>query len=298
MRKEDPFPVLWIRIVEKIQSTSVEQFDDIKEVIKKLKPSGYAGENLETMMRDYRELARELTTAGQYDHNNLTLRIVKSTLDAKAMGVHGQSFKHKLHELQEKLNAALLKIGHMRHSAATKYMADLDLPYEAVSETIATCYVWYRNNNEWDPAKNAHDSKAPPMAYLTKSEAMALICNNGKDAKDGGGSKKGTCFNCCQPGHMKKDCPNLKSVTGGENRNGQSRPTPKSNVVGSDKQQHSWKYTAPGANEPTTKTVDSKEFQWCGKCKRWSTSHGTAEHHGGSCHDKNRKPSEEKQILG
>jgi len=29
MRKEDPFPVLWIWIIEKIQSTSVERFDDI-----------------------------------------------------------------------------------------------------------------------------------------------------------------------------------------------------------------------------------------------------------------------------
>ena len=86
--------------------------------------------------------------------------------------MHGQSFKHKLHELREKLNAALPSI-------ATKHMADLDLSYEAVSETIATRYVWYRNNNEWDPAKNAHDSKAPPTAYLTKAEAMALIRNNG-----------------------------------------------------------------------------------------------------------------------
>ena len=290
MRKEDPFPVLWVRIIEKIQSTSVERFDDIKEAIKRLKPSAYAGENLETMMRDYRELARELTTAGQYDHN-LTLRIVKSTLDAGGTGVHGQSFKHKLHELREKLNAALLKIGHMGPSAATKYMADLDLSYEAVSETIATRYVWYRNNNEWDPAKNAHDSKAPPTAYLTKAEAMALIRNNGKYTKDGGrASKKGTCFNCGQPGHMKKDCPNLKSVTGSEN--------PKGNATGSDKQQRSWKYKAPGANEPTTKTVDSKEFNWCGKCKRWSTSHGTAEHHGGSRHDKKKEAVGGEANLG
>ena len=98
MCKEDPFLVLWICIIEKIQSTSVEHFDDIKETIKHLKPSGYAGEILETMMRDYRELAWELTTPGQYDHS-LTLMIVKSILDAGGNGVHGQSFKHKLHEM-------------------------------------------------------------------------------------------------------------------------------------------------------------------------------------------------------
>ena len=40
----------------------------------------------------------------------------------------------------------------MGPSAATKYMADLDLSYEAVSETISTCYVWYQNNNEREPA--------------------------------------------------------------------------------------------------------------------------------------------------
>lgn len=56
MHKKVPSPVLWI--VEKIQSKSVEHSDDIKESIKILKPGGYTGENLETMMRDYRELAR------------------------------------------------------------------------------------------------------------------------------------------------------------------------------------------------------------------------------------------------
>ena len=67
IHKKDPFPVLWILIIEKIQSTSVENFDDIKDAIKCLKPSGFDDENLKAMMRDYRLLARELTTAGQYD---------------------------------------------------------------------------------------------------------------------------------------------------------------------------------------------------------------------------------------
>ena len=58
MHKKVPSPVLWIWIIEKIQSKSVEHSDDIKESIKILKPGGYTGENLETMMRDYRELAR------------------------------------------------------------------------------------------------------------------------------------------------------------------------------------------------------------------------------------------------
>ena len=53
------------------------------------------------------------------------------------------------------------------------------------------------------------------MAYFTKAEAMALISNNGKHVKDSiGAVKKGTCFNCGQPGHMKKDFPNINSVGG------------------------------------------------------------------------------------
>jgi len=81
--------------------------------------------------------------------------------------------------------------------------------------------------------------------------------------------------------------------------NGQSGSVSNCNGIGSpDKQQQSWKYMAPGANEPTTKTVDNKEFQWCGKCKCWSTSHGTAEHHGGSRRDKKKEAVGGEANLG
>jgi hypothetical protein len=68
----DPFPVIWLQLIKTIQSTSIERFEDLKIAIKARHPSQYSGENLESLAADFRKDARELTTAGQYDHN-LTL---------------------------------------------------------------------------------------------------------------------------------------------------------------------------------------------------------------------------------
>ncbi|KAI2499450.1 hypothetical protein MHU86_15034 [Fragilaria crotonensis] len=77
MDDDDSFHVVWLQLIKTIQSTSIERFEDLKAAIKARHPSQYAGENLEALAADYRKDARELTTAGQYDHN-LTLTMLKT----------------------------------------------------------------------------------------------------------------------------------------------------------------------------------------------------------------------------
>jgi hypothetical protein len=66
----DSFHIVWLQLIKTIQSTSIERFEDLKVAIKSRHPSQYSGENLESLAADFRKDARELVTAGQYDHNN------------------------------------------------------------------------------------------------------------------------------------------------------------------------------------------------------------------------------------
>ncbi|KAI2497523.1 hypothetical protein MHU86_16977 [Fragilaria crotonensis] len=81
----DSFHIVWLQLFKTIQSTSIECFEDLKAAIKARHPTQYTGENLELLASDFRKDARELTTAGQYDHN-LTLTMLKTFLLAGGSG--------------------------------------------------------------------------------------------------------------------------------------------------------------------------------------------------------------------
>ena len=106
---DDSFHVVWLQLIKTIQSTSIERFEDLKAAIKARHPSQYAGENLEALAADYRKDARELTTAGQYDHN-LTLTMLKTFLLAGGAG--NEDFCFPLCSTKQKLDQALLDIGY------------------------------------------------------------------------------------------------------------------------------------------------------------------------------------------
>ncbi|KAI2495284.1 hypothetical protein MHU86_19255 [Fragilaria crotonensis] len=88
--------------------------EDLKAAIKARHPSQYAGENLEALAADYRKDARELTTAGQYDHN-LTLTMLKTSLLAGGAG--NEDFRFPLRSTKQRLDQALLDIGYKESQA-------------------------------------------------------------------------------------------------------------------------------------------------------------------------------------
>jgi hypothetical protein len=81
LEDDDPFFVVWLEFIQTIQSTSIKRFEDLKLVIKTRHPSQYPGESLEMLGADFCRDTRELSTAGQYDHN-LTLAMIKIFLQA------------------------------------------------------------------------------------------------------------------------------------------------------------------------------------------------------------------------
>ena len=74
LEDSDSFPIVWLQFLKAIQSTLIERFEDLKNSIKLRLPSQYPGENLEQLAAQFCKDARELTTAGQNNHNLTLLR--------------------------------------------------------------------------------------------------------------------------------------------------------------------------------------------------------------------------------
>ena len=295
LEPKDGFTVAWLQLLRSIQSTSVERFEGLKEQIKNRRPQQYPGQDIEKLAADFRRSADELDSAGQYDHN-LTLKMLSIFLLAGGEG--NEEFRHPLWNLKANLDNALLEIAYKDKTTANEYMRSNNLTYKHVCEQVEDRYRAMLDRNEWPPARNARDSKAPSQAYgvnilegqqyaLTKADIMALVQDMKRDVKRSGktGIPPGTCHNCGKPGHWKHDCPLLLKDRGKEASNSQERHS-RTNGGRHQRNQRTpkhltaWKRKPPDPGAPQTKTVKGKVFNWCEKCNRWSTTHSTSTHIG------------------
>ena len=115
----DPFPVVFMHLIKIIRSSSLSRFDHLKTTIREKKASSYAGQDLTKLASDLQEAAKELDTAGQYDHN-LTLVMLDTFLDAGGAG--NEDFRYPLRALKLKLEEALLTISFMSPKDANAKM--------------------------------------------------------------------------------------------------------------------------------------------------------------------------------
>jgi hypothetical protein len=68
-------------MIRLVGSTSIDHFDTLKTIIRKIKASQFPGQDLNAMARKIQVAAQELETAGQYDPN-LSLAILDSFIEA------------------------------------------------------------------------------------------------------------------------------------------------------------------------------------------------------------------------
>ena len=287
--EEDPgFAVVWLYLIKAIQSISIERFEDLKAQIKRRHPANYPGQNLESLAADFRKDAKELVTAGHYDHN-LSLNMLEAFL--KAGGPTNEDFRFPLRTLKARLDSALLLIGHMSKADADKHMQKEGLTFKDICRLASAEYRKQYDRKQWPPAMHATDSKAPSSRFganlavdqclpVTEAKVLALIQQAASGASSTSTSK-GACLNCGKHGHWRAQCPELNknkpqpakntalpnSQSGGHPGRSTSRRTKGS----------SWRTTPPAEGE-TTKMMHDKTFKWCGKCHRWSTTHDTATH--------------------
>ena len=149
----NPFHIIWLQLIKTIQSTSIERFEDLKASIKRCHPSQYAGENLEFLAADFCKDARELTTAGQYDHN-LTLTMLKIFLLAGGPG--NEDYRFPLCSTKQKLDQALLDIGDKEKSGVQAHMVAEKLTYQDICRQAEDVY-----RTQYD-GRNGH----PPVMHL------------------------------------------------------------------------------------------------------------------------------------
>ncbi len=278
-KEDDTFTIVWMLVLQSIQSTSIEVFEEIKNRIKARKPSQYSGENLAKLGEHFIDDASLLERAGQYDHN-LTLHMVKIFLEAGGEGQEAENYRHDIRILKKRVHDELLKIRFMTKEDADTHMVAQSLTYQAICEEVETQYRRYKDQKEWLPAKNIRDSKAPPTQYganlleekpLTRTELMTLM-------ESGFARQNKPCFECGSTDHWKKDCPKLKGQQGrGQQTGRNSRGGNGRNQRGGSHSKN-WRFTAPGTNESETKEVNGKKVYWCGKCKRWNNTHVTDAH--------------------
>ena len=80
-RINDPFPVLWCRLIVELTPVSLDAFKTTMAQVHVLKPSQVEGQSMKLMMSDFCRLAKALSDAGAYAHD-LTLNVVDALLTA------------------------------------------------------------------------------------------------------------------------------------------------------------------------------------------------------------------------
>ena len=288
----DPFPVVFMHLIKIIRSSSLSRFDHLKTTIREKKASSYAGQDLTKLASDLQEAAKELDTAGQYDHN-LTLVMLDTFLDAGGAG--NEDFRYPLRALKLKLEEALLTISFMSPKDANAKMQKEGLTYKAICNKAVEKYRAQYDENKWPPARHVKDPKAPPLNFgnmvattdpWIAAQAYALFQQQASSSSGGANTNKGNCLNCGKPGHWAKDCPSKKNNANSKSpkkpiqRKGAQPFEKKRQDHGAGATKNAWKKVAPKDNEPERKTVDGRPWMWCAKCARWSTSHGTDSHRG------------------
>jgi Zinc knuckle len=196
--------------------------------------------------------------AGQYN-NNLTLVMLKHALLPRGDG--NEDFRFSLCTIKTTLEHALVQLGFLKPNEDDDYLATNKCMYLDICDAIEAAYKCQANNNEWPPARHAHDSKVPPTRFVSQANVKELIKAFvlEQTSSTTPPKKPGTCHNCGSLDHWKNECPKLKAK---KNKS------------------ESWKTTLPKDGSPEKVEKNEKMFYWCNKCCHWTTTHGTSTHHG------------------
>ena len=311
LEDDNGFLVTWLQLIKSIQMTNIEHYETLNEQVEACCPSQFPGQNVTTLASTFRAYARELDNAYAYDHN-LTLMMLKTFL--LAGGNDNKDYKMDLCITKKELKKELKIVHHMGYDEAKEHMTKQDLTYKSICEVTENAYSEQADRSKWPPARNIHrDSAAPPASFhaiaptdrtYTSAEINALFQT--KMGTQPTSSKSGNCNRCGKPGHWARECPNKShmdtnennSNNGGHNggsgcsngsaRGGNVNAHSSSNTQDNGQNQHNtqnWKYIAPTPGQSQCKVANGTTFEWCGKCKHWTTSHNTDSH--GKQHEAN-----------
>jgi hypothetical protein len=102
----DSFAVMWMILLQTIQSTLVEVYELLKKLIKDCKPMQYAEQNLSKLAEDFRDDDKKLMIAGFYNHG-LSLTVLKIFLEAGGDGYCAKNLWYMIYQWIEQMEEAM-----------------------------------------------------------------------------------------------------------------------------------------------------------------------------------------------
>ena len=277
VKGDDGFVMMWLRLIQLLVAPSLDRWDIIKDKIKAASPKDYAGQNIRSLCDRYEDWGSTLRSGGQYDHS-LTRIMIKNVLKSKDLPA---PYTLKLSMLQNQVDDALAESTYMSPSERWDHMEEKELTFEDVCDVMGSAYDVLAINNEWPAAKLPSDSAAIPSNFANLSRHLLTLLQNKSPAGDKKKKKSDIiCYKCGEKGHYANRCPSKAKLS----------------ETKTAKKEKSWKLIPPSEGEASVKRVGENTFNWCAKCKRWTTTHSTATHTGKS-KSESRSPEASASLL-